>query len=133
MLFGKVVGCAGFQRKRVFFQGRPFLRPLSNCTFFSKQEPCSLSQVSAAMSQAWVEQLRAKKALTAIKTPVRGLARQGGGQNMRFPTSLKQSPCNERHTVKTLTSPFPWHNPQIGLDLGERAKIFPLISFKNIN
>ena len=56
LLFGYVVGCVGFQRKRDFFQGCPLLQQLYICTLFSKQEPCSLSQVSATISWAWVEQ-----------------------------------------------------------------------------
>ena len=65
VLFGKVVGCVGFQREGDFFQGHPLLQPICNCTFFSKQEPYSLSQASAPISWARVEQLRATRVLTA--------------------------------------------------------------------
>ena len=64
VLFRKVVGCVGFQRKRDFFQGRPLLPPLYICYLFSKQEPCSLSQASATISRAQVEQLKATRALS---------------------------------------------------------------------
>ena len=54
-------------------------------------------------------------------------------RTLGFPPASSKSPRNERHTVKTLMSPNPRHNPQLGLGLGERAKTFPLISFKNSN
>ena len=127
VLLGKVVGCVGFQRKRDFFQDRPLLQPLYTCTLFSKQEPCSLSQASATISQARMEQLKATRALA-----MRGLAGHGPGQNTRFPTSHKQKSMQQEAHCKN-TSASLWHNPQLGLGLGERAKTFPLINFKNSN
>ena len=47
-------------------------------------------------------------------------------RTLGFPSAASKSPRNERYTVKTLTSPSPWHNPQRGLGLGERGKTFPL-------
>ena len=57
----------------------------------------------------------------------------GQVRTLGFPPAISKSPRNERHTVKTLMIPNPRHNPQLGLGLGERAKTFPLISFKNSN
>ena len=133
VLCGYAVGCIGFRGKGVSFQGRPLSRLLYNYTFFSKQEPCSLSQASATISRARVKQLKATRVLTAIRHLWEDKVDVDRDRTLGFPASCKQSPQNKKHTVKTLTGPSPWHNLQLGLGLGERAKTFPLISFKNSN
>ena len=125
VLFREVIGCVGFQRERVFFQGHPLLQPLCNRAFFSKQEPCSISQASAAILWAQVKQLRARRVHAAMKTPMRGLARCGLGQNTRFPTSCKQKSTQREAHYKNTHKPIPTAQPPTRSRLGRKSKDFP--------
>ena len=63
------VRCVGYQRKRDFLQqGRPLLQPFSICTFFSKQEPCSLPRICHT-PWVWVKQLKTTRVLAARRHP----------------------------------------------------------------
>ena len=123
VLFRKVVGCVEFQRKRVFFQGHLLFQPLCNCTFFSKQEPWSLSQVFAAISRAQVEQLRATRVLAARRHPLEDKLECRPGQNT-FPTSHKQNPTKREANCKNTHKPIPAAQSPTRSRLGRKSKDF---------